>query len=219
MPARVVTAGLVEQTAFSLREQIAGGALAPGQRLSEAKLAGELDISRNTLREVFRLLTQEGLLRHEPNRGVSVAVPSMAAILDIYRVRRLIEVPSLAQAWPRHAAVARMRAAVDRAAAAAEARDWQQVGSANMEFHASIVALADSPRLTEFFARIAAEMRLAFGLLGSAEEIHAPYIDLNRQILDLLVQDNQARAAEMLADYLTMSEHKVMSAFARLSGD
>lgn len=219
MPVRPVTAGLVEHTAVSLRDAIAEGALAPGQRLSEAKLAADLDISRNTLREVFRLLTQEGLLRHQPNRGVSVAVPSMPAILDIYRVRRLIEVPSLAQAWPRHAAVERMGAAVGRAQVAAEMRDWRLVGSANMEFHAAIVALADSPRLTEFFTRIAAEMRLAFGLLGSAEELHAPYVDLNRQILALLTGEEQVRAAEMLTDYLSMSERKVMSAFARLSGD
>ncbi|MCJ8140412.1 GntR family transcriptional regulator [Falsirhodobacter halotolerans] len=219
MPARPVTAGLVEHTAVSLREAIAGGALAPGQRLSEAKLAGELDISRNTLREVFRLLTQEGLLRHEPNRGVAVAVPSMAAILDIYRVRRLIEVPSLAQAWPRHAAVARMGVAVERAHAAAQDRDWRRVGSANMEFHAAIVALADSPRLTGFFTRIAAEMRLAFGLLGSPEDLHAPYVDLNREILARLVAEDQPEAARMLEAYLTMSERKVMSAFARLESD
>ncbi|WP_227667102.1 GntR family transcriptional regulator, partial [Klebsiella pneumoniae] len=41
----------------------------PGARLSERELTSQLDISRNTLREVFRLLTQEGLLRYQPNRG------------------------------------------------------------------------------------------------------------------------------------------------------
>lgn len=207
---------LAEQVAMRLRDQVISGVLTPGQRLSEAKLATDLDISRNTLREVFRLLTREGLLKHEPNRGVFVAVPSMASILDIYRVRRLIEVPALAQAWPRHAAVARMRAAVDRAEAMLPAQDWRAIGSANMEFHAAIVALTDSPRLIAFFAHIIAELRLAFGLLDSPELLHSPYISMNAQILARLEAGDAPAAATMLDDYLSKSERAVMAAFARL---
>ena len=82
---------LTERIAEEIRSQLVKGVLSPGQRLSEAALSEALDISRNTLREVFRMLTKEGLLVHEPNKGVSVAVPSMASIIDIYRVRRMIE--------------------------------------------------------------------------------------------------------------------------------
>ncbi|WP_295047562.1 GntR family transcriptional regulator [uncultured Paracoccus sp.] len=208
--------GLAEETASRLRGDIIGGVLPPGQRLSETRLAADLGVSRNTLREVFRLLTREGLLRHEPNRGVFVAVPSMATIVDIYRVRRLIEVQALAHAWPRHEAVARMRAAVDLARDARGVQDWRTVGSANMEFHAAIVALTDSARLQGFFAQIIAELRLAFGLLDSPERLHEPYIDRNAQILDLLTQGQQAQAAAMLEGYLDESERVVLAAFARL---
>ncbi|MDT1064345.1 GntR family transcriptional regulator [Paracoccus sp. CPCC 101403] len=208
---------LTEEIATRIRDHVTGGVLIPGQRLSEARLAGDLDISRNTLREVFRLLTREGLLRHEPNRGVFVAEPSMASILDIYRVRRLIEVPALAQAWHRHAAVARMRAAVERAQNLRELGDWRGIGSANMEFHAAIVALTDSPRLMGFFAQVSAELRLAFGLLDSPELLHEPYIDRNADILVRLEGGDPAGAAAMLDDYLGQSERVVLQAFARLA--
>ncbi|MDS9467732.1 GntR family transcriptional regulator [Paracoccus sp. MBLB3053] len=207
---------LTEEIASQLRDQVTGGTLVPGQRLSEAKLAAELDISRNTLREVFRLLTREGLLRHEPNRGVFVAEPSMASILDIYRVRRLIEVPALAQAWHRHEAVARMTAAVERAEQLRESGNWRAIGSANMEFHAAIVALTDSPRLIAFFAQIIAELRLAFGLLDSPELLHGPYIHRNAEILSTLEAGKAEQAAEMLDEYLGQSERAVLQAFARL---
>ena len=208
--------GLAEDMAGQLRARVTGGALRPGQRLSEARLAAELDISRNTLREVFRLLTREGILRHEPNRGVFVATPSMASILDIYRVRRLIEVPALAQAWPGHAAVARMRAAVARAETLHPAGDWLGVGSANMEFHSAIVALTDSPRLIGFFTQIIAELRLAFGLLDSPEQLHRPYITRNAEILGRLEGGDAPGAARLLEDYLNQSERAVLEAFARL---
>lgn len=208
--------GLAEETASRLRNDIIGGALPPGQRLSETRLAADLGVSRNTLREVFRLLTREGLLKHEPNRGVFVAVPSMATIVDIYRVRRLIEIPALAHAWPRHDAVAQMRAALDKGCAARDVQDWRNVGSANMEFHAAIVALTDSVRLQAFFAQIIAELRLAFGLLDSPERLHEPYIDRNREILDRLASGDQANAAALMAQYLDESERVVLAAFARL---
>jgi len=217
MSARDLSASLAMNVAARLRDRIIGGTLTPGQRLSEAKLAGEMEISRNTLREVFRVLTADGLLRHEPNRGVFVATPSMGAILDIYRVRRLIEVPALAQAWPRHEAVARMRSSVDVATGCSAQGDWRGVGSANMEFHAAIVALGNSPRLSDFFARVIAELRLAFGLLGSPEELHAPYLERNREILRLLEEEQPAKAAEVLVEYLDVSERNLMTTFAQFS--
>lgn len=218
MTSQTTTPGLAEETASRLRARLVSGELHPGERLSEARLAAELEVSRNTLREVFRLLTREGLLTHLPNRGMSVAVPSMGTILDIYRIRRLIEVPAVAQAWPRHAAVGRMAQAVAEALQYRDRDDWLGVGSANMAFHAAIVDLTDSPRLAGFFAQITAELRLAFGLMDTPELLHAPFIEANRQIVDLLQQGQPQAASERLATYLDQSERVVMAAFARIDG-
>ena len=124
---------LNDRMAELIRQKIVQGELAPGQRLSETALSENLEISRNTLREVFRLLTKEGLLKHAPNRGVFVAIPSIASIIDIYRVRRLIECQALAQAYPRHPAKKHLREAVEMAQRCRDAGDWQGVGTANME--------------------------------------------------------------------------------------
>ncbi len=208
--------GLAEETASRLRNDVIDGHLSPGLRLSETRLAAQLGVSRNTLREVFRLLTREGLLRHEPNRGMFVAVPSMATIVDIYRVRRLIEVPALANAWSRHEGVGHMRAAVERAKLCRAEMDWRGVGSANMEFHAAIVSLTDSARLKTFFGQIIAELRLAFGLLDSSERMHAPYVDPNEAILVMLESGDTAGAAAAMNSYLDRSERVVLEAFASL---
>ena len=214
--ARDAAPGLAEDMAAQLRGRVTGGALRPGQRLSEAKLAAELDISRNTLREVFRLLTREGILRHEPNRGVFVAAPSLAAVLDIYAVRRMVEVGALAQAQPRHPAIAKMRAALDRAETARAAADWRGVGSANMEFHAAIVDLADSPRLNAFFEKLATELRLAFGLLDEPEVMHAPYVPMNGDLVAMIKRGESEDAALRLEQYLLQSERAVLAALTRL---
>lgn len=210
------TSALAPRLAEEIRDKLIAGELKPGQRLSEAALSAGLEVSRNSLREAFRLLTKEGLLRHEPNRGVFVATPSMASIIDIYRVRRMIECQALAKAYPNHPAVARMRAAVGRARTARAAKDWGTVGSENMVFHAAIVDLADSQRLNVFYAQIAAELRLSFGLLADPELLHAPYVDLNAAILEKLEAGMTAEAAAALETYLMQSERTVLAAFSRI---
>ncbi|MCO6177066.1 GntR family transcriptional regulator [Ciceribacter sp. RN22] len=207
---------LAQRLAEQIRARLIAGELKPGQRLSEAALSDNLDVSRNSLREAFRLLTKEGLLRHEPNRGVFVATPSMASIIDIYRVRRLVECRALEQAYPEHPAVQRMHAAVEAALKCREAKDWVGVGSANMAFHAAIVDLADSTRLNAFYGQIAAELRLSFGLLEDPEFLHAPYVDLNATILEQLKAGKSVEAARALEAYLERSERTVLAAFARL---
>ena len=206
---------LADTVADTVRHMLIQGELRAGQRLSEAALSQQLDISRNTLREVFRILIKEGLLRHEPNRGVSVATPTIADIIDIYRVRRLIECPALEKAWPLHPAHKRMREAVEDAQHAREAKDWRRVGSANMAFHAAIVALSDSERLCAMFEDLAAELRLAFGTLDDPEYLHAPYVDLNARLLQMFMEGQTAAAARELEAYLVQSERMVLAVYAR----
>lgn len=210
---------LTDRVSEQIRRKLVDGELTPGQRLSEAALSESLEISRNTLREAFRLLTKEGLLKHEPNRGVSVAIPSIAAIIDIYRVRRLIECQALAQAYPRHPARKRLREAVDKALRCRGEGDWRGVGTANMEFHQAIVELADSERLNEMFSHLLAELRLAFGLLNDPEFLHAPYVDSNVKIVELFEAGKPQEAAAALGDYLVHSERIVLAAYARRISD
>lgn len=215
-PSSTVTA-LADSVADTIRQRLVNGKLHAGQRLSEASLCEQLQVSRNTLREGFRILIKEGLLHHEPNRGVSVIVPSMADIIDIYRVRRLLECQALLQAWPRHPAQQQMQHALQQAYAAREAGDWQTVGTMNIAFHAGIVGLTDSTRLMALFSNIAAELRLAFGQLNDPEYLHSPYVEQNAQLLQLFQEGRTHQAAKMLEEYLIQSERMVLAAYARQS--
>ncbi len=206
---------LNERVTELIRQKIVRGEFTPGQRLSEAALSESLEISRNTLREVFRILAKEGLLTHAPNRGVSVAIPSIASIIDLYRVRRLIECQALAQAYPLHPAKGHMRRAVEAAQQSREQGDWIGVGSANMEFHMAVVELADSERLNVLFSHLLAELRLAFGLIKDAEFLHRPFVDDNLKILLQFEAGHFAEAAASLNHYLAQSERIILAAYAR----
>ena len=215
MSATTEASNLTDRVTEQIRSKLVLGEWVPGQRLSEAALCESLDVSRNTLREAFRMLTKEGLLTHEPNKGVSVAVPSIAAIIDIYRVRRMIECQALAQAYPMHPARKLMGEAVDAAMRFREAEDWLGVGTANMAFHKAIVELADSERLNVMFTHLLAELRIAFGLMQDPHFLHAPYVDMNQRILKLFEEGKPVEASAALNDYLVHSERLILAAYAR----
>jgi DNA-binding GntR family transcriptional regulator len=82
-----------EQIAERLRQEIVAGNLEPGAPLREKEVADRFGVSRGPIREVFRQLTQQGLLNLEPNKGVRVAEsPSPEARVLIVEIRRKLEV-------------------------------------------------------------------------------------------------------------------------------
>lgn len=157
----------VERVADVLRQRVIDGALAPGTRLSEESAGKALAVSRNTLREAFRLLIHERLLVHEFHRGVFVRVLSADDVIDLYRIRRLLETSAVRRAG---GAAQELVAAVDGAVAdgerAAEDERWGDVGTANMRFHEALAALAASPRVNETMRQLLAELRLAFHVMS-----------------------------------------------------
>ena len=202
-----------ERVADVLRRRITEGALRPGTRLLEEELVEVLQVSRNTLREAFRLLTHEGLLVHQLHRGVFVPQLDEDDLVDLYRLRRTIEcdvVRSLSSLEP-----TRLRPLHDDVAAGQSAAllgDWGAVGTANMGFHRHLVALAGSRRTDELTGRLLAELRLAFHAVESPQRLHQPYVGRNRALLELLVAGETERAAKELEVYLQDSQAELLDA-------
>lgn len=75
-----------------LRAQIIGGALPPGTRIREERIAADHGVSRVPVREALQRLEHEGYLILAPRRGATVATPSPARALEVMVVRRSLEV-------------------------------------------------------------------------------------------------------------------------------
>jgi DNA-binding GntR family transcriptional regulator len=82
---------LHDQVAQQLRDQIFAGALSPGAFVDESRLCEQLAISRTPLREALKVLTAEGLIRHEPRRGCFVNEVTEKDLDEIFPVIALLE--------------------------------------------------------------------------------------------------------------------------------
>ena len=208
-----------ERVSDILRSRIADGYFPPGTRLSEDSIGGALGVSRNTLREAFRLLTHERLLVHELNRGVFVRVLSVEDVEDIYRTRRLVECAVVRGLGEPPYALERLAGAVTEGQAASVEDDWKGVGTANIHFHRELVALAGTARTDELMRSVFAELRLAFHLVDDPKALHEPYLQRNRLILQALQAGDRAVAEKLLAVYLDDSLERVVDAYRQRVGE
>ncbi|ANE03624.1 GntR family transcriptional regulator [Corynebacterium crudilactis] len=195
--------------AARITAKIDRGELTPGTRLSEVALAEELGVSRNTLREAFRVLMRDGLVDHIPNRGVFVHTFTRADVEDLYAYRMFIEISAIRAARHKSEILEKsldtMREAYERGAAANAVGDWQTVGSANSAFHLAIVDLAGVARLSADARKVLALARIGFMATYNVETFHSIYVEMNHQILKYLVAKEFEEAEKYVEKYFEYS--------------
>lgn len=209
-----VAASTAERVVDVLRGYLIEGRIVPGTRLSEEAFANAMSVSRNTLREAFRILAHEKLLVHEMNRGVFVRELTVDDVTSIYQFRTMLETSALAQTDQHTTArKSRIRLAVTEGLAAAEALDWRGLGTANMHFHLAIAGLSGNSRVDGVMSQLLAEQRLAFHVMNPLQDFHDPYLTDNLRICELIEAGDVEQAAVHLRVYLNRACAQLVKAF------
>jgi DNA-binding GntR family transcriptional regulator len=168
---RVILNSLHEEVAAQLRERIFSGELAPGAFLDEVALAAQMKISRTPLREALKVLTAEGLVRHEPRRGCFVNQVTARDLDEIFPVIALLEGRCAHEAAARasEADVQALQVLHDKLARHARARRINEYYAVNFEIHEAIIALADNRWLAQVIGDLRKIVKLA-----RLQQLHAP---------------------------------------------
>ncbi len=154
-----------------LRDAIIDRRLAPGTKLSEAEVGALFDVSRTVVRAALQMLSFEGLVKAERNRGAFVANPTPEEARQVFDSRRLIEPALAAEAVGRlgPADVARFRHSLTE-----ESRLMNQRGAsvrraeirASGDFHLLLASVAGNAILYRFMEELVARSSLVIALYG-----------------------------------------------------
>jgi DNA-binding GntR family transcriptional regulator len=189
--------------AGQLRERIIQGEFAPGARLNERALCDLLGVSRTPLREAFRVLAAEGLVRIEPNRGAQVVALGVADIREAFEVIGGLEAMSCRLACERatDAEIAEIRALTFEMMASHARRDLPTYFRTNRDIHERISLAAHNHLLKQLYdAQNARIQNLRF----VSNEDQRKWDQAMREHIDM-ADALQARDADRLAGI--MREH------------
>jgi DNA-binding GntR family transcriptional regulator len=185
----------------ALRVLILEGELAPGARLSERAIRDRIQISRTPLREALKILTAEGLLVHEPNRGASVPRFEFDDLRAAYELLAALEEKAGELACRRASAeeidaIAELHAQmVERHAA----RDRPRYFALNKQIHLAIVDAGRNAAISRVYRAESARVD-RFRYVGNRDPAAwARAIRQHEQMLDALRQREPLLLRETLA--------------------
>lgn len=144
-------AHLREKVVDELRRGILNGRFEPGERLVEERLAEELGVSRNPIREAIRTLTSEGLVEVSPRRGALVVSLSREEGEELLEVRAALEGANARLAARRgdKQILERLREILTQGSAAVEGNDLSELAGLNDAFHAELARAGHNRMLAD----------------------------------------------------------------------
>lgn len=148
--------------------------LPPGTKLVEDKLAGVFGVSRTRIHPVLVRLAGEQVVTLTPNRGATVAQPTVEEAREVFEVRRLIE-PRLAQRFVERATAADLEHLAHCIAEEEEARaagDRRRAIRLLGDFHLRIAERAEHRTLSRVLRELVSRTSLVL-MTYSTDREHA----------------------------------------------
>ena len=193
---------LHEHVKERLQKAILARALKPGEHIVEERLARELGVSRNPVREAIRALAAEGLVEISARRGAFVASPSGEEAREMVEVRALLEGHNARLVARRRDARTerRIAAILARGLDAVAAGRLEQLPALNEQFHRALAEAGRNRLLGELLTRLRERTALLFPAGDAARQ--ARLWEEHAAILRAILEGDEEAAAARAARHV-----------------
>ncbi len=195
-------ASLHGQVIAELRAAILTGRLKAGERLVEERLAEELGVSRNPVREAIRVLASEGLVDVAARRGASVAVMSDQEARETIEVRALLEGQNARLAARRHdkQVIKQIEAVLNKGTAAVAAGRFDHLFQLNQQFHDALAAAGQNRVLGELLQKLRDRTAMLFAPMSPSRQSRS--WNEHAAILRAIIDGDERLAATLAAEHV-----------------
>ena len=189
-----------EAVLAELRRLIATGRMRPGARIVQETLAEELGVSRVPLRETLKILEGEGQVTYVAHHGYFVALLSLDDLLEVYRIRELLEAEAVRIAVPLMSAedIDRFQEAARDVELASEVGDLAAMTKANRRFHATLIEACALPRLVRIIRQLWDATEVYRSVYYSDEPNRERVLAEHQQLVDAVTAGDVEQTLTML---------------------
>jgi GntR family transcriptional regulator, rspAB operon transcriptional repressor len=208
---------LTELVLVRIRDAIATKTLPPGSRISEARLAAQLAVSKTPVREALMRLQEIGLVVPDGRRGTQVVQPSRALIEHAFEVRSALEgcAAYRAAVVAQPAAISELKSVAAASFTRAQTGDSDGFRVLDERFHLAVAVASKNdllPRLIEN----------AYTLAWALRQRDVPSIDHQVNcglehlvIADAIADHDAAAAAEHMARHIDASRLLILETMTK----
>ena len=199
---------LTELVFQALKNDIVSGELQMGDALSEAKIAGRLDVSRTPVREAFARLELEGLVTTEPQRGTFVFVMGADQLRDICDTRVCLETAAMNAAFEKNPEelVSSLEIIVVEMKEARESGDDQRYLQLDTTFHQALFNNTGNAFLNDAYQTIASKMAALRNRLGAHPDHMTKSFGEHARMVELLKKGEIGEAIDVLVAHIGRKE-------------
>ena len=180
-----------------VKKHIMSRIYAPGQKILDSKIAGELNISRTPVRDALRLLEHEGFLVGQIGKGWNVYALSLADIHEIFDVKEKLRVT--------------LKKALDGMKAAEKVKDNEAWRKHDMELHRSILAMAGNKRAARIINDLNDQWyRVRIGFVAMEGRVHKSNIE-HTAFVESILSGNSGDAEQRVRSHLNNLRKEIVN--------
>lgn len=198
---------LALQVREALLDEIAGGQLAPGERVIQEQVAQALGVSRQPVQQALALLRNQGVLVDAPGRGLIVARLDADHVQHMYDMRAAIEGLACRRAAELNAERAGSQgpALIEAGRKAVAGGAVARMIAADIRFHEFLYTLSGNPLIAPSLASHLTTTQRAMGEVLLSDETPRDIWDQHAAILDAIAAGDADRAERLARGHLTQA--------------
>ncbi len=194
-----------------IEQAILNHKLPPGTKLKEVQLADMFGVKRGTIRKVLARLVSSRLVAQQPNRGATVAKPSVKEGRDLFATRRVIEGAILETlvGLNDNDHIRRLREMLDHEHKAYQQKDNKLALDLSVDFHRQLAIMAGNEVMLDFIEDIIRRTPLVILThLGSDSENSCSNQE-HKAIVDAIENGDAKKARKIMDEHLLHIENKI----------
>ena len=205
---------LVEKVFDHVVENIATGVYPPASKITQERLAKELNISHVPVREAMERLQHHGWVVRIPQKGAYVKNFSNGEMKEIYEIRQVLELHAvrILASQITTEQLAELDEAVGKLEKALDSGDAKLSSQADMEFHGLLFHFLGNKRLAQMYQTILLQSHCFF--VASAMNViwqlrknltKRTDADHHRLLYEALAAHNTKRAESLIKDHMAVA--------------
>jgi DNA-binding GntR family transcriptional regulator len=196
----------------AIKEQVLDQSVNHGKSLSERKLARRFRVSRSPVREVLKMLEQEGFIRVVPQRGAFVDALKLDDIREIFELREALDIFAM-----RKAAVTMpsrelrfMAKKFGSLSKRGQKVSFEEMRDAWSELFQTVVRSLNNTRFSKIYSDLFDQVETVRRFSTSSAERIAEAISLGRELVSTLLEKNPDRAEKILRLHRQKSREAIL---------